>query len=73
MKGHWETAAWGCGDHTSDAVVVHFGHNNVWDIRIAEDNQDKIGTFKEIFDKVKAIPQISQARLRIHGTPDTWK
>jgi len=39
-----------------DAVVVHFGHNNVWDIRIAEDNQDKIGTFKEIFDKVKAIP-----------------
>lgn len=38
-----------------DAVVVHFGHNDVWDIRIAEDNQDKIGTFREIFDKVKAI------------------
>lgn len=39
-----------------DAVVVHFGHNNVWDIRIAEDNKDKVGTFKEVFDKVKAIP-----------------
>jgi len=39
-----------------DAVVVHFGHNNVWDIRIAEDNQDKIGTFREIFEKVAAIP-----------------
>jgi hypothetical protein len=39
-----------------DAVVIHFGHNNVWDIRIAEDNQDKIGTFKEVFDKVAAIP-----------------
>ncbi|MCX5759756.1 MAG: hypothetical protein NTU83_14880, partial [Candidatus Hydrogenedentes bacterium] len=39
-----------------DAVVVHFGHNNVWDIRIAEDNEDKIGTFREVFDKVAAIP-----------------
>ena len=39
-----------------DAVVVHFGHNNVWDIRIAEDNKEKIGTFQEVFEKVKAIP-----------------
>src|SRR5512133_2163793 len=39
-----------------DAVVIHFGHNNVWDIRVAEDNKDKIGTFKEVFEKVKAIP-----------------
>ena len=39
-----------------DAVVVHFGHNNVWDIRIAEDNKDQIGTFREVFDKVAAIP-----------------
>jgi hypothetical protein len=38
-----------------DAVVVHFGHNNVWDIRIAEDNKDKIGTFREVFEKVAAI------------------
>lgn len=39
-----------------DAVVLRFGHNDVWDIRIAEDNKDKLGTFKEIFEKVKAIP-----------------
>ena len=38
-----------------DAVVIHFGHNNVWDIRIAEDNQEKIGTFEEIFEKLKTI------------------
>ena len=39
-----------------DAVVIRFGHNNVWDIRIAEDNADKIGTFPELFRKVAAIP-----------------
>jgi hypothetical protein len=39
-----------------DAIVLYFGHNNVWDIRIAENNRDKIGTFKEVFNKVKAIP-----------------
>ena len=38
-----------------DAVVLYFGHNNVWDIRIAENNREKIGTFKEVFKKVKAI------------------
>ena len=38
-----------------DAVVLYFGHNNVWDIRIAENNREKIGTFKEVFSKVKAI------------------
>ena len=39
-----------------DAVVLYFAHNNVWDIRVAENNRDKIGTFQEIFDRVKAIP-----------------
>jgi len=39
-----------------DAVVVHFGHNNVWDIRVSEANKEKIGAFREVFDKVKAIP-----------------
>ena len=39
-----------------DAVVIRFGHNDVWNIRIAEDNKEKIGTFREIFEKVKAIP-----------------
>jgi hypothetical protein len=40
-----------------DAVLVHFGHNNVWDIRLAENNKDKIGTFREVFEKVRAIPE----------------
>ena len=39
-----------------DAVVLHFGHNNVWDIRIAEENTDKYKTFREIFEKIRAIP-----------------
>lgn len=38
------------------AVVLYFGHNNVWDIRIAENNLDKLGTFQYVFDKVKNIP-----------------
>ncbi|MCE5250387.1 glycoside hydrolase family 95 protein [bacterium] len=39
-----------------DAVVIYFGHNDVWDIRLAENNKEKIGTFRELFEKVKAIP-----------------
>lgn len=36
-----------------DAVCLHFGHNNVWDIRITENNKEKIGTFDEIFTKAQ--------------------
>ncbi len=32
-----------------DAVEIYFGHNDVWDIRIAENNREEIGTFKEVF------------------------
>lgn len=39
-----------------DAIVLRFGHNNVWDIRIAENNREKLGTFQAVFDKVKQIP-----------------
>ncbi len=39
-----------------DAIAIRFGHNNVWDIRIAEQNRDKIGTFQSVFEKVNAIP-----------------
>jgi hypothetical protein len=39
-----------------DAIVLYFGHNNVWDIRIAENNREKIGTFKEVFNHIKSIP-----------------
>ena len=39
-----------------DAIVIYFGHNNVWDIRVAEDNREKIKTFDYVFKKVSAIP-----------------
>jgi len=39
-----------------DAIVVYFGHNNVWDIRVAENHRDEIGTFSEVFHRIKAIP-----------------
>jgi len=38
-----------------DAVVFHFGHNAVWDIRLAENNREKIGSFQEVFTKVRTI------------------
>lgn len=38
-----------------DAVVIYFGHNNVWDIRVAEDNREKIKTFDYVFNRVKKI------------------
>jgi hypothetical protein len=50
-----------------DAVVVHFGHNEVWDIRVAEDHADGIGTFGEVFAKVAAIdPGLAEL------TDDPW-
>ena len=39
-----------------DAVVLHFGHNNVWDIRLAENHRKELGTFNFVFDKVSKIP-----------------
>jgi alpha-L-fucosidase 2 len=38
-----------------DSILLHFGHNSVWDIRIAENHQDEIGTFDEIFAKLKTL------------------
>lgn len=39
-----------------DGIMLYFGHNNVWDIRVAEKNRKEIGTFKYVFDKVSNIP-----------------
>ena len=39
-----------------DAIVIYFGHNNVWDIRVAENHRREIGTFDYVFRKVKSIP-----------------
>ncbi|HET6294388.1 MAG TPA: hypothetical protein VFG33_13480 [Kribbella sp.] len=38
-----------------DAVVVHFGHNEVWDVRVEEGHADGIGSFAEVFARVAAI------------------
>ena len=39
-----------------DAIVIYFGHNNVWDIRIAENHREEIGTFDYVFNKVRQFP-----------------
>lgn len=39
-----------------DAVLVRLGHNNVWDVRVAEENKEKLGTFQEVFERVRSIP-----------------
>ncbi|NBU63747.1 MAG: hypothetical protein EBS29_04485, partial [Chloroflexia bacterium] len=44
-----------CVTTRPDGIMLHLGHNSVWDIRVAEHHQDHIGTFAEIFAKVKAI------------------
>ncbi|MGO4293143.1 glycosyl hydrolase family 95 catalytic domain-containing protein [Chitinophaga sp. RAB17] len=46
-----------------DAVVLYFGHNNVWDIRIAENNREALHDFNYVFNKVKDIPDLDG---------DTW-
>ena len=38
-----------------DGIVMYFGHNNVWDIRVAEKHREEIGTFNYVFNKVKSI------------------
>lgn len=38
-----------------DAVVLRFGHNDVWDIRVAERHGDKIGKFREVFGRVEEL------------------
>ncbi|RYY56564.1 MAG: hypothetical protein EOO09_05900, partial [Chitinophagaceae bacterium] len=43
-----------------DAVVLYFGHNNVWDIRLAEDHRDELKTFDYVFGKVNEIPATYQ-------------
>lgn len=39
-----------------DAVWLHFGHNNVWDIRVTENHQDEFGTFADVFAKADRLP-----------------
>ncbi|CAM2991375.1 hypothetical protein HP548_10235 [Paenibacillus taichungensis] len=39
-----------------DAVMLHFGHNNVWDIRLAEEHREELMTFQEVYDRFAALP-----------------
>lgn len=39
-----------------DAVMLHFGHNNVWDIRIAEHHAEELMTFQEVYGRIAALP-----------------
>lgn len=38
-----------------DAVVIHFGHNEVWDIRLEEPSMEKLGTFDEVWRRIRSI------------------
>ena len=42
-----------------DAVVLHFGHNSIWDIRIEEGHRDKVGTFREIWSQILEVHSLS--------------
>jgi hypothetical protein len=50
-----------------DALVIYFGHNNVWDIRIAENHKEEIKNFDYVFNRVKDIPSTVQ-----NLTDDPW-
>lgn len=50
-----------------DAIVLRFGDNNVWDIRIAENHRKEIGTFNYVFNKIKEIPDTFSSL-----SEDTW-
>ena len=39
-----------------DGIVLYFGHNNVWDIRIAEEHREELKDFNYVFNRVKHIP-----------------
>lgn len=36
-----------------DSVMIHLGHNGVWDIRVAENNREKLITFDELWSRLK--------------------
>ena len=54
-----------------DAVVLYFGHNNVWDIRVAENNRDRLLTFDEVWERLRASSAADGPGVRSPGfTPD---
>ena len=39
-----------------DALALHLGHNDIWDIRVEEGHRDAIGTFGEIWERILRAP-----------------
>ena len=35
-----------------DSIILYFGHNDIWDIRVEESHKEKVGTFKEMWKKI---------------------
>lgn len=35
-----------------DSIILYFGHNDIWDIRVEESHKEKVGTFKEVWEKI---------------------
>jgi len=50
-----------------DAVVLYFGHNNVWDIRLAENNRDKLLTFDEVWARLKSSTRPDAPGVQVPG------
>ena len=44
-----------------DSVLIHLGHNDVWDIRVAEENREKLVTFKDLWARLKRNSPEDQA------------
>ncbi len=36
-----------------DSLLIHFGHNDIWDVRVAENNREKLVPFEELWARVK--------------------
>ena len=50
-----------------DAVVLRLGHNEVWDQRVDESHADRIGTFAEVWERLRSLgPDVAAL------TDDPW-
>src|SRR4028119_1842784 len=50
-----------------DAVLLHLGHNNVWDIRLAEEHREEMLDFPQVLERIRNIsPNIEKL------TDDPW-
>jgi len=59
-----------------DAVCLHFGHNEVWDIRVRGILREELRTFQEILDRISSLlrgrriaddPWLKEYFEKLHG------